>query len=276
MTSEPAPERDYILGHSRPEIDRLITQAEMLRPITERLLMRAGIEPGMRVLDIGCGPGDVSQLTADLVGPTGYVIGIDRSEDAIDTARERFRARRHTNAEFIQSDIQSYNSPAGFDAAVCRYVLIHQKEPSDFLRMARRLIRTGGVIALHEMDASRGVRSNPRLPALHEVYDAVHHTLTRGGAPFDVGGRLVRVFREAGLPAPSMFTETLVESAVDSQLLPWIVGLAREVLPHMVAAGVMTAEQLAIDTLLDRLRYQADSSDCQLEFVPQMCAWVRV
>ncbi|WP_197515208.1 class I SAM-dependent methyltransferase [Mycobacterium sp. 1245805.9] len=276
MAGQPAPERDYLLGHSRPEIDRLIRQAEMLRPITERLLVSAGIERGMRVLDIGCGPGDVSLMLAGLVGPTGNVFGIDPSEDAIAVARQRCRARRHTNAEFIQSDIQSYEGPADFDAAVCRYVLIHQKDPGDFLRMTRRLVRTGGVIALHEMDATRGIRSNPRLAVLHEVYDAVHYTLTRGGAPFDVGGRLVRVFREAGLPAPSMFTETLVESAADSQLLPWMVGLAREVLPHMVAAGAMTAEKLAIDTLLDRLWRQANSSDCQLEFVPQMCAWVRV
>lgn len=67
-----------------------------------------------------------------------------------------------------------------------------------------------------------------------------------------------------------------MESAADSQMLPWLVSLAREVLPHMLAAGATTADQLAIDTLLDRLRRQANSSDCQLEFVPQMCAWVRV
>jgi ubiquinone/menaquinone biosynthesis C-methylase UbiE len=52
----------------------------MLRPITERLLRSAGIEPGMRVLDIGCGAGDVSMLAAELVGSTGSVVGIDRNE----------------------------------------------------------------------------------------------------------------------------------------------------------------------------------------------------
>lgn len=276
MATQPAQEPDYLLGHSRPEIDRLVRQAEMLRPITERLLVSAGIERGMRVLDIGCGPGDVSLLIADLVGPTGYVVGIDPSADAIAVARQRFRARRHTNTEFIHSDIQSYDGPAGFDAAVCRYVLIHQKDPCDFLRMTRRLIRVGGVIALHEMDTTRGIWSNPRLALLHEVYDAVQYTLSRRGTALDVGGRFVHVFREAGLSAPSMFSQTLVESAADSQLLSWMVDLAREVLPHVVAAGAMTADQLAIDTLLDRLRRCADSSNCQLESVPQVCAWVRV
>jgi hypothetical protein len=70
----------YILGHSPAEIQRLMSQAVMLRPITERLLRSAGIEPGMRVLDIGCGAGDVSMLAAELVGSTGSVVGIDRNE----------------------------------------------------------------------------------------------------------------------------------------------------------------------------------------------------
>jgi tRNA A58 N-methylase Trm61 len=65
---------DYILGHSPREIQRLIQQADISRPITERLLMRLNIGPGTRVLDLGCGAGDVSMLVAELVGPTGRVI----------------------------------------------------------------------------------------------------------------------------------------------------------------------------------------------------------
>ena len=63
-------ELDYILGHSLREIERLIQQADIIRPITERLLMRLNIGPGARVLDLGCGAGDVSVLVAELVGPT--------------------------------------------------------------------------------------------------------------------------------------------------------------------------------------------------------------
>ena len=66
----------YILGHSASEIQRLKTQAEILRPITERLLLNAGIRPGMRVLDIGCGAGDVTMLAAEKVGPSGSVVGL--------------------------------------------------------------------------------------------------------------------------------------------------------------------------------------------------------
>lgn len=259
----------------RPEIARLIRQAVMVRPITQRFSDSAGIGPGMRVFDIGCGPGDVSLQVADLVGPAGRVFGIDPNGDAIAPARWRFRDRGHTNAEFLQSDVRSYAGAASFDAAVCRYVLIHQIDPSAFLKVTRRL-GTGGVIALHEADTTRGIRSKPPLPLLHEVYSAVHQTITRAGTAIDVGGRPVFVFREAGLPVRSTFSEAPVDSGADSQLLRWMVALAREVLPYMFRTDPVTTRRVRIETLLDRLQRRAESSSGQLEFAPQMCAWVRV
>jgi ubiquinone/menaquinone biosynthesis C-methylase UbiE len=146
----------YVFGHSQPEIERLRRQAEMLRPITQRLLISAGVKKGMRVLDIGCGPGDVTMLAADLVGSTGRVVGIDRDESVIDAARQRSSELGFSNVEFVRRDVETYDGPAGFDVAVCRYVLIHQTDPVRFLQVTRGLVRSGGVIALHEMNISRG------------------------------------------------------------------------------------------------------------------------
>ena len=83
---------DYVLGHSQREIRRLRTQAAILRPITERLLRNVKIGPGMRVLDLGCGAGDASMLAAEFVGPTGLVVGIDRSPEVLAVAAERAQA----------------------------------------------------------------------------------------------------------------------------------------------------------------------------------------
>ena len=78
----------YLMGQSEYERQRLQWQGGVLGPLTERFLRGAGIAPGMHVLDVGCGVGDVSLLCAELVGPTGRVVGLDRDLAALDVARE--------------------------------------------------------------------------------------------------------------------------------------------------------------------------------------------
>ena len=80
---------NYVLGQSAHEYERLMLQARMLRPFTEKFFRAAELAPGMRVLDIGSGMGDVALLSADIVGPGGRVLGIDRDAAALDNARRR-------------------------------------------------------------------------------------------------------------------------------------------------------------------------------------------
>jgi tRNA A58 N-methylase Trm61 len=79
----------YAPGHSERELKRLTRQAEAFEPFTRRLLQRAGIESGMRVLDVGSGSGDVAFLASELVGSTGEVVGVDRAARAVEWASAR-------------------------------------------------------------------------------------------------------------------------------------------------------------------------------------------
>jgi ubiquinone/menaquinone biosynthesis C-methylase UbiE len=92
---------EYVLGHTNAEQLRLIRQARVLAPFTDRLFRDAGIASGMRVLDVGCGMGDVTMLAAQLVGPTGRVVSIDRDQASIETARRRVSAIGLENVRFI-------------------------------------------------------------------------------------------------------------------------------------------------------------------------------
>src|SRR5690349_14899920 len=94
----------YVLGYSGAEQDRLIRQAALLAPITERLFREAGIGSGCRVLDIGSGMGDVAMIAARLVGASGEVLGIERNAGFAGRARERVAAVGFTNVTFIQAD----------------------------------------------------------------------------------------------------------------------------------------------------------------------------
>src|SRR5690242_4710464 len=129
MATATAEQRTYVLGHAPREQDRLDEQGANLRPQTERLLRAAGLAPGMRVLDVGCGTGDVSLIAADLVGPSGSVLGIDSAEAAIATARGRVASDDRTHVSFAVGDAAHFESEQLFDAVIGRLILIHLPDP---------------------------------------------------------------------------------------------------------------------------------------------------
>src|SRR5262249_56685727 len=92
---------DYALGYTSAEEARLIRQAAIIAPITERLFREAGIGPGQRVLDLGSGMGDVSMLVARLVGASGEVVGIERDATSIERAEARVAAADLRNVNFL-------------------------------------------------------------------------------------------------------------------------------------------------------------------------------
>src|SRR5262249_51781278 len=113
----------YVLGRSESESQRLIRQANFVRPSTERVFRKAGITAGMRVLDVGCGAGDVSFLTAEIVGPTGSVQGIDVNPAVLELARRRAQEGGWTWVRFEERSIDGPATAERFDAVVGRCVL---------------------------------------------------------------------------------------------------------------------------------------------------------
>src|SRR5262245_11876763 len=127
------PPASYALGHSDSELERLTIQARLIDPITRQLFREAGIVPGMRVLDVGCGMGDVSFLVRELVGEAGEVIGLDRATQALASARARAEARSLHNVSFREGDINQIRFEQPFDAVVGRYVLLFNADPPAIL-----------------------------------------------------------------------------------------------------------------------------------------------
>ena len=144
--------RAYVLGHSDRELERLRRQAQLIDPITRLFLIDAGIGNGMRVLDVGSGAGDVALLAANLVGPTGHVVGVDRSATAVARARSRAEEQSLVNVTFRESELSAIASDERFDAAVGRYVLCFQIDPVSLVRSIANLVRPGGIILFHEPD----------------------------------------------------------------------------------------------------------------------------
>lgn len=110
-------------GIGEDELARLEIQGRALAPGTRMIFAGAGIRPGMRVLDLGCGAGDVTFVAADLVGPDGSVVGVDHSPDALARARLRAGQRGLAQVRFVEGDLNDPAPGGPFDAIVERLVL---------------------------------------------------------------------------------------------------------------------------------------------------------
>ena len=187
---------DYVLGHSDFEIERLQIQAAALADITRRLIGECHIQSGMRVLDIGCGAGDVSLLLAEAVGPSGLVVAIDREARAVETARFRAEAAGHRNIEALVASDDDIPVGRRFDAALGRNVLPHQRDPVAMIRRAASAVRPGGIVAFHEFAAYQPNRFQalPSVALYDQVAAAMNAVLVATIPSPDVAGRLAACF----------------------------------------------------------------------------------
>jgi ubiquinone/menaquinone biosynthesis C-methylase UbiE len=265
----------YLLGHSDAEIRRLLLQAEMLRPITERLLRRAGLREGMRVLDMGCGAGDVTMLAAAIVGRTGSVVGVDQSKEAINLARQRAAEGNFGNASFEVAALPDLATPKAFDVAIGRYLLVHQSDPAAFLRDIATCVKPGGLIVCHEAYPRFTLWSSPPLALWEEIGVFLHEAAVHLPG-VDACEGMQQTFEQAGLQSVEVYYELPVTQDARSPLIDWVASSVRSFLPLAKANG--GADETALDpfTLEQRSRDAVTKTRSHVTAWLQICAWATV
>jgi SAM-dependent methyltransferase len=267
---------NYLLGHTPQAIQRLLRLGQIYQPCTRRVLVEAGVTTGMSVLDVGCGPGEVSLLAAELVGASGSVLGIDASADMLEVAQTRVRSAGLGQVSFLAADLRSMVLDQHFDALVGRLILMHLPHPETVLRRLLPAVRPGGIVVFQEYDLSSFADAfYPPSPLWELTWRLSTLAFERDGGNLHAGMQLPSMFCAAGLPAPHMSFEASIGADPDWPGFEMRAADVRQFLPLIAQFGLASAEEIAIDTLEDRLREETVSHAGAARLPILVSAWTR-
>lgn len=156
------------------------------------------LHPGLRLLDVGCGPGTITIDLAGRVAP-GEVVGIDAEAGPLRTAEAEATAADATNLTFQVADAMALPfEDASFDVVHAHQVLQHMSDPVGLLREMRRVCRPGGMIAVRDADYA-AMTWHPADPGLADWLALYQATARASGGEPDAGRRLLAWAHAAGL-----------------------------------------------------------------------------
>lgn len=250
-------ERDYVLGTHDAEIARLRLQHRVWRPRMLDAWRRAGITQGRTVIDVGCGPGYATIDLAEILGPQGRIIAIERSARFLEALRDAARRNSLDNISTVEADITEGSiGEAAADAAWCRWVFSWLTQPERGVANIARALKPSGIAIFHEYLDYGTWNLAPRSDAFTAMVQAIIDSVAKTGAAIDSAVRLPRLLEDAGFDIVSL--KPIVD-IVDPQnyVWQWPTAFARDFQMKLVSDGLITPE-LAREALAALARAEKD------------------
>jgi ubiquinone/menaquinone biosynthesis C-methylase UbiE len=186
----------YILTGGDQGAARLRILGRATWPTTLELLVGAGIAPGMRVLDLGCGSGEVTVELAGMVGASGSVTGVDTDPAMLEVARAR-TLELDVPIDFVRGDALGPYPADGYDAVYARFLLSHLADPAAALGAMRAATRRGGIVIVEDVDFP-GHLWHPPCAAFARYVELYQEVARRRGGDAAIGPQLPRLVHQAG------------------------------------------------------------------------------
>ena len=252
----------YVHGTNPEEQRRLSRLNDMLN---ERSLRELALRGGERVLDLGCGLGQLTRGMAKAAGASGHVVGIDRSNEQLHQARALPRDASEAAIDFRAGDVLALELPAmewgSFDVAHTRFVLEHVPRPLDVVRAMVKAVKPGGRVVLEDEDHDV-LRFWPEPPGIERVWRAyIESYVRRGNDPY-VGRKLNALLVAAGATPVRCAPVWFGTSAGEPTFAAWVanfLGVMNGAREDILAIGSIDAG--AFDAALAALREWGARSD---------------
>jgi SAM-dependent methyltransferase len=237
---------DYVLGTDDDEIARLGLQHIVWRPRALDAWQRAGFTVGQTLIDVGCGPGHASVDLAQIVGPSGRVLALERSRRFLDALEETARLRGLGQVTTHELDLDHAELPSvEADGAWCRWVLSFVKRPRDLLARIGRALRPGGVLVLHEYFDYGTWRVTPRSREIEELVQVVMESWRAEGGEPNVGLNVPIWLGELGFGLKSL--RPLIDVVpVSNPIWQWPKTFFYASLRRLVSLGRLTSDRARV------------------------------
>jgi SAM-dependent methyltransferase len=235
-------DRDYVLGTHDEEIARLALQHQLWRDRVLDGWKRAGFGPGMRIMDVGAGPGFATVDLADIVGPAGVAIAVERSGRFLDRLRTEVVRTALPQIEIHEADLDDLADlpESDLDGVWGRWIFAFVRQPRALVDKVLAALRPGGVAVLHEYLDYATWRLMPGVPSFEEFVRVVMASWREQGGEPDIAASLPQWFEQAGAEVVSMRPYVDVIGPADA-LWQWPAAFVHSGLNRLVEIGRLDA-----------------------------------
>ncbi|MCP4923360.1 MAG: class I SAM-dependent methyltransferase [bacterium] len=191
---------DYVLQTNKTGQRALEIQQAALEGNSLKLLEKAGLKPGYRVWDIGCGNGEMTEILAKQVGPSGKVFALDARTQQLEAVRKRIFEAGLNNVDFIHSDLDALEilAPESADLVFSRLIFMHLKSPDRVFGQILKLLRPGGILTIQEPTWSR-FKTVPKIPLLEEYMQKLKKSMDYYGVDYEFGDKVLEFGKKHAL-----------------------------------------------------------------------------
>lgn len=261
---------EYVLATGSAAVRRLFVLHKIYSSAGRRILLQAGLTPGMHVADFGCGVGAVTRMLAEMAGKSGTVTGINVNGAQLEQASRTCTSQGFRNVMFVEADACDTGLPdACFDLVYCRYLLLHLPDPAACLREMRRVLKSGGVLVVEDGDLATAASVPPT--ALNAFANLFTQLGPKRDLDYSLARNLFHMVKDAGFADPEIEIHQPASCGGDTGLLlKWSV---EEAGPALVSAGLISEVELK-QTLSDMDQAMQDPN--VLALAPRMSqVWAR-